>query len=159
MYSSKLSISRRFSMSVAWNILCILPCSISLMFTTLLKNQVECIFLAPLNCQHLQASCWFSCDILSLTKSLSENFKLVSSWDLVPIFLLLYINDCSCMQHLNLTITLSDLFIWWQACESSGTTLTPAVTVLYKYYPPKHLHELPQEQGSIQLSLVYYIES
>ena len=109
MYSSKLSISRSFSMSVSWNILCIVPCSVNFMFTTLLKNQVEGIFLALLSCQHLQASCWFSCDILSLTKSLSENFKLVSSWDLVPRFLRLYINDCFCLRYLNFTITLSDL--------------------------------------------------
>ena len=56
-------------MSVTWNILCILSCSVSLTFTTLLKNQVECIFLALLSCQHLYASRWFSRDILSLTKS------------------------------------------------------------------------------------------
>ena len=109
MYSSKLSISRRFLMSVTWNILCILPCSVNLIFITLLKNEVECISLALLTCQHLQASCWFSCDILSLTKSLSENFKLVSSWDLVPRFLRLYINDCFCLRYLNFTITLSTL--------------------------------------------------
>ena len=36
-------------MSVTWNILCILPCSVNLMFITLLKNQVECIFLAAVN--------------------------------------------------------------------------------------------------------------
>ena len=52
----------------------------------------------------------FLCDILSLTKSLPENFKLVSSWDSVPRFLRFYINDCFCLQHLNFTITLSDLF-------------------------------------------------
>ena len=63
--------------------------------------------------------------MLSLTKSLPKNFKLVSYWDLVPILLRLYINDCFWLQHLNFTITLSDLFIWWQACKSSGTTLTP----------------------------------
>ena len=112
-------------MSVTWNILYILPCSVNLMFTTFLKNQVECIFLELLSCQHLYASCWFSCDILLLTKSLPENLKLKSSWDLVPRFLCLYINDCFCLQHLNFTITLSDLFIRWQACKSSGTTLTP----------------------------------
>ena len=33
MYSSKFSISNRFSMSVTWNLLCILPCSVNLMFT------------------------------------------------------------------------------------------------------------------------------
>ena len=124
MYSSKLSISRRFSMSVTWNILCILPCSFNLMFTTLLKNQVECIFMALLSCRHLQASCWFSCDIISLTKGLPESFKFVSSWDLVPGFLRLHINDCFCLRGLNCTMTLSDLFMRWQACKSSGTTLT-----------------------------------
>ena len=39
------------------NILCIRPCSVNLMFITLLKNQVECIFLELLSCQHLYASC------------------------------------------------------------------------------------------------------
>ena len=71
-------------------------------------------------------------DILLLTKSLPENFKLVSSWDLVPRFLRLYINDCFCLRHLNFAITLSDLFIRLQAYKSSGTTLTLLVTVLYK---------------------------
>ena len=124
MYSSKFSISRRFSISVTWNILCILSCSINLIFTTLFKNQVECIFLALLSCWHLWASCWFLCDILSLTKSLPENFKFVSSWDLLPRFLRFYINDCFCLRHLNFTMILSDLFMRWQACKSSGTTLT-----------------------------------
>ena len=79
-------------------------------------------------------------DILLLTKSLPENFKLVSSWDLVPRFLRLYIsyNDCFCLRHLNSTIiTLSDLFILWQACKSSGTTLTTVSDSAYKYYPLK----------------------
>ena len=31
----KLSIPKRFSISVTWNILCILPCSVNFMFTTL----------------------------------------------------------------------------------------------------------------------------
>ena len=91
MYSSKLCVSKRFSMSVTWNILYILPCSVNLRFTTLLKNQVEWIFRALLSCRHLYASCWFSWDILSLTKSLPENFRLLSSWDLLPRFLCLYI--------------------------------------------------------------------
>ena len=53
MCSSKLSISKRFSMLVTYNISCILPCSVSLMFITLLKNLVECLFLALFSCQHL----------------------------------------------------------------------------------------------------------
>ena len=89
MYSSKLSISKRFSMSFTWNILYILPCSVNLRFTTLLKNQVDWIFWALLSCR-CTASCWFSWDILSLTKSLPENFRLLSSWDLLPRFLRLY---------------------------------------------------------------------
>ena len=125
MYSSKLSISKRFSMSVTWNILCILPCSVNLRFTTLLKNQVEWIFRALLSCRHLYTSCWFSWDILSLTKSLPENFRLLSSWDLLSKFLCLYIPELFCLRHLNLTITLSDLFVRWQACKSFGTTFTP----------------------------------
>ena len=38
------------------------------------------------------------------------NKKSSQKWNLVPRFLRLYINDCFCFQHLNLTITLSDLF-------------------------------------------------
>ena len=47
---------------------------------------------------------------ISKLPSLPKNFKLVSSWDLVPRSLPLYINDCFCLPHLNFTITLSDLF-------------------------------------------------
>ena len=112
-------------MSGTLNILWIVLCSVSLTSTTLLKNQVECIFLALLICRHLYPSCWFSRDILSLTKSLSENFKFESSWDLVPRFVRLYITDCFCLRHLNFIITLSDLFIQWQVCRLSGATLTP----------------------------------
>ena len=125
MHSSKFSISKWFSMSFAWNILHILPCSLNLSFTTLLKkNQVEWIFRALLSCRHLYASCWFSWDILSLTKSLPENFRLLSSWDLLPRFLRLYITEFFCLRHLNLNITLSVLFTRWQACKSFGTTFT-----------------------------------
>ena len=49
--------------------------------------------------------------ISKLPVFIPENFKFVSSWDLVPIFLRLYINDWFCLQHLNFTITLSDLFM------------------------------------------------
>ena len=124
MYSSKLSISKRFSMPVTWNILYILPCSVNVRFTTLLKNQVEWIFQALLSCQHLYESCWFSWDILSLTKSFPENFKLLSSWDLLSRFLRLYITEFFCLQHLNLTITLHFRFIQWQVCKSFGRTYT-----------------------------------
>ena len=48
-------------------------------------------------------------------KNLPENFKLVSSLDLVPRFLRLCISDCFCLQPLIFTITLSDLFMRWQA--------------------------------------------
>ena len=48
---------------------------------------------------------------ISKLPSLPKNFKLVSSWDLVPRSLRLYINDCFCLPHLNFTITLFDLFI------------------------------------------------
>ena len=112
-------------MSVTWNILYILPSSVNLSFTTLLKNKVEWIFQALLSCRHLYASCWISWDILSLTKSLQENFRLLSSWDLLPRFLRLYITEFFCLRHLNLTITLSVLFIRWQVCKSFGTTFTP----------------------------------
>ena len=46
----KLSVSKRFSISIKQYILCILPCSVSLMFTTLLKNQVECILKNRVEC-------------------------------------------------------------------------------------------------------------
>ena len=70
-----------------WDFLCllhkiyilhILLCFVNIRFTTLLKNQVEGIFRALLSCLHLYANCWFSWDILSLTKSLPENFRLLS---------------------------------------------------------------------------------
>ena len=80
-------------------------CSVSLMFTTLLRNQVECLFLALLCCLHLHASCWFSRDMLSITKSLPKNFKFESSWDLLPRFFCLYMTDCFGLQHLNVIIT------------------------------------------------------
>ena len=125
MYPSKLSISKRFSVSVTWNFFYILRCCVNLSFTTLLKNKAEWIFQALLSCRHFYGSCWFSWDILSLTKSLPENFRLLSSWDLLPRFLRLYITEFFCLRHLNLTITLSVLFIRWQACKSFGTTFTP----------------------------------
>ena len=46
-------------------------------------------------------------------KFFPENFKFVSSWDLVSRCLRLYINDCFCLQHLNFTFTLYDLFMRW----------------------------------------------
>ena len=45
------------------------------------------------------------------TLAYKKFFKFVSSWDLMPRFLRLYINDCFCLRHLNFTITLSDLFM------------------------------------------------
>ena len=157
MYSSKLSISKRFSMSVTWNILYILPCSVNLRFTTLLKNQVEWIFRALLSCRHLYASCWFSWDILSLTKSLPENFRLLSSWDLLPRFLRLYITEFFCLQHLNLTITLSVFFIQLQACKWFGTILLQLMTTPCKCFLLKHLQWRQQAQGLTLLSLFYCI--
>ena len=137
MYSSKLSVSKKFSMSVVWNILYILPCSVNLVFTTLLKNQVEWILRALLSCRHLYASCWFSWDILSLTKSLPENFRLLSSWDLLSTFFHLYITEFFCLQHLNLTITLSVLFFRCQACKSFGTTFTPVNDKAWQMFSSK----------------------
>ena len=74
-------------------------------------------------CRHLYVSYWFSWDILSLTKGLSESFRLLSSWDLLLRFLRLYI-IVFLLWHLNLIMVLSDLFIWWQARKSLGTTST-----------------------------------
>ena len=137
MYSSKLSISKRFSMSLTWNILYILSCSVNLRFTTLLKNQVEWIFRTLLSCRHLYASCWFPWDILSLTKSLPENVRLVIYWDLLPRFLRLYITEFFYLRHLNSTITLSVLFIRWQTCKSFGTTFTPVNDKALQMLSPK----------------------
>ena len=144
-------------MSFTWNILYILPCYVNLRFTTLLKNQVEWIFWALLSCRHLYASCWFSWDILSLTKSLPENFRLLSSWDLLPRFLRLYITEFFCLRHLNLTITLSVLFIQWQACKSFGTTFTPVNDNALQMFFPKHLQWYQQALGLALLSLIYFI--
>ena len=47
----------------------------------------------------LYAPWWFSWDILTLTKSLPENFRFISYWDLVPRFLGLCISYCLCLQH------------------------------------------------------------
>ena len=51
-------------------------------------------------------------------KSLPESLRLLSSWDLLPRFLCLYMIEFFGLQHLNLTMTLSDLFIQWQAWQS-----------------------------------------
>ena len=115
MHFSKFPVSKSFLMWVTWEILWILPCSVSLTFTTLLKDQVECMFVALMSFQHLYSSYWFSRDILSLTKSLPKNFKIESSWDLMPIFLHLCMADCFCLCHWNFIITMSDLFILWHS--------------------------------------------
>ena len=78
----------------------------------------------PLSCQHLYVSYRLSRDILSLRKSLPENFRLESFWDLLPGFLRLYITEFFCLRHLNLTMTLPNLFIRWQVCKSLQTTFT-----------------------------------
>ena len=100
---------------------------VNLRFRTLLKNQVEWIFLALLSCWFLYASCWFSWDILSLTKILLKN---VSSWDLLPRFLDLWIAEFFCSRYLNVTTLMSKVqktrllqhrstLIWNQSCKSS----------------------------------------
>ena len=152
MYSSKSSICKRFSMSFTWNILYILPCCVSLKFTTLLKNQLEWIFWVLLSCWHLYASCWFSWDI-TLTNSLPENFRLLSSWDLLPRFSCLYITEFFCLQHLNLTITLSVLFIRWQACKSFGTTFTPVNDKALQMFSSKTSSVISAGTGLTLLSL------
>ena len=38
MYSSKLSVSKRFCISVTWNILCIFPCSVNLNIHNIVKE-------------------------------------------------------------------------------------------------------------------------
>ena len=47
----------------------------------------------------LYAACWLSWDILTLRKSLPENFRFISYWDLVPRLLGLCISYCFCLQH------------------------------------------------------------
>ena len=106
---------QKVSMSVKWNSLCILPCSVNLRFAILFNNWVRLIFLALLACQHLYASC--SWDILALTKSLPGNFRLISSWDLLPRFLRFCIIEFFCLRHFSLTVALSNLFIHWQVCK------------------------------------------
>ena len=123
MYFSKQT--KKFSIPVTWNIFCILPCSVNLVFTTLLKKRDECIFLTFLCCQYLYESCWFSWDILSLTKSVPESFKFVGSSDLLSRLLRLYISNCFCFNHVHFTITLANFFVRWQAYKISGTTLNP----------------------------------
>ena len=147
MYSSKLFLSKRFSMSVTWNILWILPCSVNLKFTTLLKNQVEWIFWALSSCQHLHVSCWFSWDILSLTKSLPENFRLLSFWDLLPRFLRLYITEL----FLLATFEFDYNSVW------SLHSIASVMTKPCKRFLPKHLMWCQQAQGFTLLSLFYYI--
>ena len=143
MCSSKLSISKRSSMSVN-RIFMYLPCSVSIMFTKLyLLVTLELLS--------------FILNLLSPTKSLPENFKFVSTLDLMPRFLRLYINDCFCLWHLNLIITLSDLFMLWQACKSSETTWILVSDSALQILSLKH--EFLQKQDSFQLSLFYYIEN
>ena len=95
--------------------------------TTSLKSQVECIFLLPLLFWHLYASCWFSWEILSLMKSLPENFYFVSSWDLVPRFWhlsnirLFFLATFKFYYHSEK----SELFMRLEACKFSGTRSTP----------------------------------
>ena len=123
MYSSKLSISKRFSMSVTWYILYILPRSVN--FHNIVKEPGRASFPGTFE---LSA---FICELLifmrhTLTnKTSSRKFRLLRSWNLLPRFLRLYITEFFCLQHLNLTITLSVLFSRWQACKSFGTTFTP----------------------------------
>ena len=145
-------------MSVTWYILYIHLCSVNLRFTMLLKNQVEWIFRELLSCRHLYASCWwFSWDILSLAKRLTENFRLLSSWDLLLRFLRLYITEFFCLQHLNLTITLSHLFIRWQACKSFGTTFTSVNDKALQMFSSKTSSGMSAGTGSTLLSLFYSI--
>ena len=145
-------------MSVTWNILWNLPWSVSLTFTTLLKNQVEYIFLAPLSCRHLYASYWFSRDIFSLTKSLPGNFEIESSWDLVLRFLCLYMTNCFCLQYLNFIITLPNLFILWQAYRPSGVMSTPVKDNAWKALASKTLSWISAGTGftSIVSHLLYW---
>ena len=90
MYYSKLPVSKRFLVSVMRNILSILSCSVSLMFTALLRNQARCIFQKLLSCWHLYVICWLSCDILSLTRSLSKIVRFESSYGWGQLNFLLY---------------------------------------------------------------------
>ena len=96
----------------------------------------------------------FILNLLSPTKSLPENFKFVSTLDLMPRFLRLYTNDCFCLWHLNLIITLSDLFMLWQACKSSETTWILVSDSALQILSLKHEFQQKQEQDSAETGFI-----
>ena len=104
------------------------------------KNKVEWIFLILLSCLHLYTSCWFLSAILSLTKSLPENVTSLSSWDLFPCNMWIWI-------YLN-------VYIWWQVCKSLGITWTSVSDNALQMFFPKHSQ---QEEGLTLLPLFCYI--
>ena len=125
----------------------------------LLKNEVEWIFWALLSCWHSYASCWFSWDILSQTKSLPENFRLLSSWDLLPKVLCLYITEFFAL----------DIWIWLSFCLISSfddkhishlkQCLLQLMKKHCKCFLPKHLQWHQQAQGLTLLPLFYCIRN
>ena len=102
--SSKLSTSRRFSISITWWIFLGWLLSSSLTLTELFQNHVKWILPAFFNCLHLEDNWWFSWHMLSETKSLPEKFSWVRTSDLLLRLFLLIRMLRSCFLHLNLTI-------------------------------------------------------
>ena len=119
---------RSFSMWIIWKILTRLPFSPSLMFIALFQNQVEQIFPVFFNWQHTYASWWFLWQMLSDTKSLSENFRLPSN--LFQRFSLSTSTLCLWFLHSSSTIT-DSFFLSRMASlltclvKSSGLTSCP----------------------------------
>ena len=122
MYSSKLSISKRFSMSVTWYILYILPCSVN--FHNIVKEPGRVSFPGTFELSAFIWSCWFSWDILWLTKSPPENLDYyVPEIYCLDIYVYTKQNFFAC--NIWIWLSLSVLFIQWQVCKSFGTTFTP----------------------------------
>ena len=63
-------------------------------------------------------------DIPLVIKSLPENFKFKTFWDLVPRFLRLWFSDCLFLLYLHFTITRYHFFIPWQVCKPQEIPFT-----------------------------------
>ena len=92
-------------------------------------------------------------------KYFPENFRLVSSWDLLPRFFAFIHYRIFCLRHLNLTMTLSDLFIRWQAYKSFGTTFTPVNDKALQTLSSKTSSVMSAGTGFTLLSLFCYYEN
>ena len=97
--------------------------SLSLILTELFQNHMEWILLALFNCLHLHDNWWFSWQMLSEMKRLSEKLSWVRTSDLLWRFSLLIRMLHFCFLHL--TITAPFFFKRWHAWISSGFTSRP----------------------------------